>query len=161
MIHTAFSTERRIYCYKVMSFGLKNAVATYQRLISKMFLKLMGVIVEAYINDMVIKSRRAQDHIRDASEVFKVFRRFRMKLNPLKYAFRVSSGQFLGHIVSRCEIEPSPTQVKTLSQIEELKTVRDVQSLAGKVAALSWFISKMFDRCKPFFCCIKQSLTLE
>ena len=100
-IHTAFITERGIYCYKVMPFGLKNAGATYQRLINKMFLRLMGETVEAYIDDMVIKSRRAQDHIRDAGEVFEVFRKFRMKLNPLKCAFEVSSGQFLGHVVSK------------------------------------------------------------
>ena len=55
-IHTAFVTERGIYCYKVMPFGLKNAGATYQRLISKMFLRLMGETFEPYINDMVIKS---------------------------------------------------------------------------------------------------------
>ena len=84
-----------------------------------------------------------------------------MKLNPLKYAFEVSSGQFLGQIISRHGIEPNSTQMKTLSQIEELKTTRDVQSLAGKVATLSRFISKMSDRCKPFFCFIKQSSTLE
>ena len=110
---------------------------------------------------MVIKSRKAQDHIRDASEVFEVFQKFRMKLNPLKCAFGVSSRQFLGHIVSKRGIEPSPTQVKTLSQIQEPKIVRDVQSLTGKVAALSRFISKMSDKCKPFFRCIKQSSTLE
>ena len=109
-----------------MPFGLKNARATYQILINKMFLRLMGVTVEAYIDDTVIKSRKAQDHIRDANKVFEIFRQFRMKLNPMKCAFRVSSGQVLWHIVSKWGIEPSPTQVKTLSQIEELKTVRDV-----------------------------------
>ena len=66
-----------------------------------MFLKLMGVMVEAYIDDIVIKSQRVQDHIRDASEVFEIFRQFRMKLNPMKCTFEVSSGQFLGHIVSK------------------------------------------------------------
>ena len=60
IIHIAFITERGIYCYKVMPFGLKNARDTYQRLISKMFLRLMEVTVEAYIDDMVIKIRRAQ-----------------------------------------------------------------------------------------------------
>ena len=78
-----------------------------------------------------------------------------MKLNPLKCAFGVSLGQFLGHVVSKRGIEPNPTQVKSLSAIQEPKTVRDVQSLAGKIAALGRFISKMSDRCKPFFQCIK------
>ena len=91
-IHTTFVTERGIYCYKVMPFRLKNAGATYQRLINKMFFGLMGVTVEAYIDDMVIKIRKVQDHVRDASKVFEIFRQFRMKLNPLKCAFGVSSG---------------------------------------------------------------------
>ena len=82
MIHTSFVTEKGIYCYKVMPFGLKNAGTTYQRLISKMFLRLMGVTVKAYIDDMVIKIRRARDHIQDTSEVFAILKTFRMKLNP-------------------------------------------------------------------------------
>ena len=103
-----------------MPFGLKNARATYQRLISKIFLRLMGETVKAYIDDMVLKSQRAQNYIGDATEVFEVFRKFWMKLNPSKCAFGVSSGQFLGHIVSKRGIEPSPTKVKTLSQIQEI-----------------------------------------
>lgn len=100
-IHTTFITERGIYYYKVMSFGLKNEGATYQRLINNMFFKLIGVKVEAYIDDLVIKSKEAKNHIRDASKVFEIFKQFKMKLNPLKCAFGVSSGQFLGHIVSK------------------------------------------------------------
>lgn len=60
-----FITERGLYCYKVMSFGLKNVGATYQRLINKMFAKLIGRKVEAYIDDMVIKIRKSKDHIED------------------------------------------------------------------------------------------------
>ena len=138
-----------------MPFGLKNAGATYQRLINKIFSKHIGKKVEAYIDDMVIKSKKSGDHISDIEEIFEIFRKFRMKLNPLKCAFGVSSGQFLGHVVSKRGIEPNPTQVKSLSSIQEPKTVRDVQSLAGKIAALGRFISKMSDRCKPFFHCIK------
>lgn len=116
----------------MMPFGLKNVGATYQRLISKMFLGLIRVTMEAYIEDMVIKSRKAHDHIRDATEVFEIFRRFKMKLNPLKYAFGVSFGQLFGHIVSRRRIEPSSTQVKTLSQIEEPKIVQMFRASPGK-----------------------------
>lgn len=100
-IDTAFITEREIFYYKVIPFGLKNARATYQRLINKMFFELIGMMVEAYIEDMVIKSKKANDHIEDVAKVFEVFRRFRMKLNPLKCAFRVSLGQILGHIMSK------------------------------------------------------------
>ena len=118
-------------------------------------------MVEAYIDDMVIKSNKAQDHNENVDEVFKIFQKFRMKLNPLKCAFRVSFGQFLGHVVSKRGVELRPTQIKTLSKRQKPRTVTDVQSLAGKVAALSRFISKLSDRCKPFFWSIKQSTTLE
>ena len=117
-IHFAFIIERGIYCYKVMLFCLKNVGATCQRLINNMFFKLMGDTVEAYIDNMVIKSKVAKNHIRDTSEVFEIFRQFKIKLNPLKCGFGLSSGQLLGHIVSKRGIEPSPMQVKTLSQIE-------------------------------------------
>ena len=131
-IHTDFITERGIYCYKVMPFGLKNAGAIYQRLINKMFFKLLGSTVEAYIDDMVVKSKIARDHLQDIDEVFGIFRKFRMKLNPLKCAFRVSSSQFLVYIISRRGIEPIPTQVKMLSEIEEPRIVRDVRVLLGR-----------------------------
>ena len=83
-IHTAFITEGGLYCYKVMPFGLKNAGATYQRLINQMFSKHIGKNVKVYIDDMVIKSKKLKDHVEDKEEIFEVFWKFRMKLNPLK-----------------------------------------------------------------------------
>ena len=73
-IHTTFITKKGVYYYKVMSFGLKNARATYQRLINNMFFKLMGFTVKAYIEDMLIKSKEAKNYIRDANKVFKIFK---------------------------------------------------------------------------------------
>ena len=73
IIHTAFITERGLYCYKGMSFGLKNAGATYHRLINWMFSKHIGKKVEAYIDNMVIKSNKSKDHIEDMEEIFGVF----------------------------------------------------------------------------------------
>ncbi|MCV5002857.1 reverse transcriptase family protein, partial [Escherichia coli] len=61
--HTAFITDRGLYCYKVMPFGLKNAGATYQRLVNKIFSELLGVSMEVYIDDMLVKSAKAQDHV--------------------------------------------------------------------------------------------------
>ncbi|XP_059630183.1 uncharacterized protein LOC132273181 [Cornus florida] len=78
-----------------------------------------------------------------------------MKLNPSKCSFAVSSGQFLGHIVNKRGIEVSPTQAKALMQNQELKTRREVQVLTGQIAALSRFISRLLDKCKPFFDAIK------
>ena len=75
-IHIAFIAERGLYCYKVMSFGLKNVGATYQRLINRMFSKHIGKKVEAYIDDMVIKSKKSKDHVSDMEENFEIFRKF-------------------------------------------------------------------------------------
>ena len=69
-IHTTFIIDRGLYCYKVMSFGLKNVEATYQRLINRMFNKFIGKKVEAYIDDMVIKSKKSRDHVEDMDEIF-------------------------------------------------------------------------------------------
>ena len=74
------------------AFRTEKCGSYLQRLINKMFLKLMGVTVEACIDDMVIKIQKAEDHICDASEVFEIFRQFKMKLNPIKCDFGVSSG---------------------------------------------------------------------
>ena len=75
-IHTAFITKKGLYCYKVMPFGSKNAGATYQRLINQMFSKHIGKKVEAYIDDMVIKSKNSKDHVSDMEEIFGIFRKF-------------------------------------------------------------------------------------
>ena len=89
-------------------------------------MSILGKKVEAYIDDMVIKSKKSKDHVKDMEEIFEIFQKFWMKLNPLKCAFGVSSEQFLGNVVSKRGIEPNPTQVKSLLEIEEQRTVRDV-----------------------------------
>ena len=80
-----------------------------------------------------------------------------MRLNPAKCAFDVSSGQFLGRIVTKCGIEANPTQLESISGLDTPKSARDVQMLTGKTAALSRFISRMSDRCEPFFKSIKKN----
>ncbi|XP_059668774.1 uncharacterized protein LOC132313851 [Cornus florida] len=148
---TSFVTERRTYCYKVMSFGLKNAGATYLRLISKIFKSQMGRTVESYINDMVVKSKKKNDHLAHLQDVFDMLRQYGIKLNLAKYSFGVSSGQFLGHVVNHRGIEASRAQVEALIRNAEPKTTKEVQALTGQIVALSQFISKLSDRCKPFF----------
>jgi hypothetical protein len=97
---TSFITSRELFCYKVIPFGLKNAGATYQRLMNRMFLDQIGKNIEVYINDMLIKSKEEDDHLKDLEETFKTLRKYQMKLNPSKCAFGVSSGKFLGFMVS-------------------------------------------------------------
>ncbi|GFS37316.1 hypothetical protein Acr_00g0051350 [Actinidia rufa] len=109
-------------------FGLKNAGATYQRLVNKMFKEQIGKTMEVYIDDMLVKSLRSSDHIGHLEEAFSILRRHRMMLNPSKCIFGVSSGKFLGFLVTKRGIE-----------------------LTGRVAALNRFVSKSADKCLPFF----------
>ncbi|KAL2505477.1 Ribonuclease H [Abeliophyllum distichum] len=96
---TAFRTPKGIYCYKVMPFGLKNAGATYQRAMQKVFDDMMHKQVECYVDDLVVKTKKREDHLQDLQDVFKRLRRYQLKMNPLKCAFGVTSGKFLGFIV--------------------------------------------------------------
>ncbi|KAK1575844.1 hypothetical protein Q3G72_008838 [Acer saccharum] len=109
---TAFVTERGIFCYKVMPFGLKNAGATYQRLVNKMFAKMLGSTMEVYIDDMLVKSLVAQQHIDHLRQSFDVLDQYGMKLNPTKCSFGVSSGKFLGYLVSQRGVEANPDQIR-------------------------------------------------
>ena len=97
---TSFVTRQGTYCYRVMPFGLKNAGATYQRLVNRMFQKQIGTSMEVYIDDMLVKSTTAELHIAHLSEAFQILREYNMKLNPAKCAFGVSVGKFLGFIVN-------------------------------------------------------------
>ncbi|XP_058218439.1 uncharacterized protein LOC131329357 [Rhododendron vialii] len=96
---TAFISPRGTYCYKVVSFSLKNAGATFQRSITRMFPGMLGKKVEAYIDDLVCRSRFARDHLRDLGEVFAVLKQRKLRLNAEKCAFGVSSGKFLGYMM--------------------------------------------------------------
>ena len=84
-----------------MPFGLKNVGATYQRLVNKIFHDLLGKTMKVYIDDMLVKSLRAKDHIEHLKQSFEVLRKYNMKLNPTKYVFGVALGKFLGYIVTK------------------------------------------------------------
>ncbi|KAL5541984.1 hypothetical protein UlMin_009694 [Ulmus minor] len=109
--HTAFLTNQGLYCYKVMPFGLKNAGATYQRLVNKMFKDQIGKTMEVYVDDMLVKSLKTEEHIQNLKETFEILRRYKMKLNPSKCAFGVSSGKFLGFMVNHRGIEANPAKI--------------------------------------------------
>ena len=105
---TTFITPRGAYCYKVMPFGLKNAGATYQRMMTTMFRNQIGKTVEVYIDDMLVKSVRKEDHLVHLREAFEILRRDELRLNASKCLFGVRSGKFLGHIISSRGIEANP-----------------------------------------------------
>jgi ribosomal protein L16/L10AE len=147
----AFITPTGIYCYRVMPFGLKNAGATYQRMVTGMFGHVIGKTVEACIDDMLIKSKRKSSHVEDLREVLEILRATKLRLNATKCLFGVSSGKFLGHMISYNGVEANPDQISALLNLQPPKDAKQVQRLMGMIAALGWFISRSADRCRPFF----------
>ncbi|GKB27784.1 reverse transcriptase domain-containing protein [Tanacetum coccineum] len=98
---TAFFTGEGVFCYRKMPFGLKNARATYQRLVDKVFHNQIGRNLKAYVNDMVIKSIFKEEMLADIKEAFERFRSINMKLNPKKCSFGVEEVPFLGHLITK------------------------------------------------------------
>ncbi|GKV24229.1 hypothetical protein SLEP1_g33864 [Rubroshorea leprosula] len=148
---TSFYAGDEIYCYVMMPFGLKNAGATYQKMVTIVFRAQIGKNLEVYVDDIVVKSRKAEDHLVDLDETFNNLRKNRMQLNPAKCIFGVESGKFLGFMVSRKGIEVNPEKIRAIADMEPPKSVKDIQRLTGRVAALHRFISKSADKCLPFF----------
>ena len=152
---TAFITSQGLYCYKVMPIGLKNAGATYQRLVNKMFCKQIVRNMEVNVDDMLVKSKEEFAHLDDLKETFVTLRKYKMKLNPSKCAFGVASGKFLGFMVSQRGIEANPEKVQAILNMALSKTVKEVQKLTGRIEALNMFVSKAMDKCLPFFKTLK------
>ena len=154
---TSFVTAQGTYCYQVMPFGLKNAGATYQRLINRMFQKQIGATMEVYIDDMLVKSTKSDLHIAHLSEAFQILRNYNMKLNPAKCAFGVSAGKFLGFIVNHRGIEVNPDKIRAVLDMPSPSRIKEVQRLTWRIAALSRFVSRVSDKCQPFFQVLKKA----
>ena len=102
---TVFITKEGLYCYKIIPFGLKNAGATYQRLVNKAFPDKIGRSIKVYVDDMLVKSSTIEQHIEDLADTFASLRLYNMRMNPKKYTFGVVAGKFLGFMVSQKGIE--------------------------------------------------------
>jgi hypothetical protein len=146
---TAFITPFGAYCYTTMSFGLKNAGATYQRAIQACFKRQLNKNVEAYADDVVVKTRNSSTLIDDLEETFASLREYHWKLNPNKCVFGVPSGKLLGFIISQCGIEANPKKISTITSMKAPTSIKDVQKLTGCMAALNRFISRLGDRGLP------------
>nr|XP_043639225.1 uncharacterized protein LOC122610294 [Erigeron canadensis] len=141
-----------------MPFGLKNAGATYQRLIDRTFQHQVGRNIEAYVDDIVLKSHEENAMIADIQETFKTLRGINMKLNPSKCSFGMEEGKFLGHIVTARGIKANLKKIQAVIDIPSPRTMKQVQSLNGKLASLARFLSKAADRSLPFFKTLKGCL---
>ena len=119
----------RNYHYKVMPFGLKNAGSTYQRMMTRMFEPQLGKNIEVYIDDMVVKSKVEYEHVNDLRDIFEILRKHKLRLNAFKCSFGISSGKFLGYIVTHCGIEVNPDQIKAINNLQLPQNPKEVQKL--------------------------------
>ena len=157
-IKTSFITPFCAYCYTTMSFGLKNARATYQRAIQQcLHDEIRDDLVEAYVDDVVVKTRDAGSLVDNLDRTIKDLNKYKWKLNPKSCIFGVPSGLLLSNIVSRDDIRPNPSKVKAVLDMRPPKKVKDIQKLTGCMAALSCFISRLGEKGLPFFKLLKAS----
>ena len=152
---TAFITPYGPFCFNTMPFGLKNAGATYQRMIQTCLEKQIGKTVEAYVDDVVIKTKHVESLVDDLRLTFDNLRTYDIWLNPEKCIFSVPAEKLLRFIVSNRAIEANPAKIRVLSQLAIPTDLKQVQKLAGCVAgcvaALSRFISRWGEKALPLY----------
>ena len=148
---TAFITPFGAFCYVSMPFGLKSAQATYQQCMQNCLHDQIGRNVHAYVDDIMVKSRKAETLITDLQETFDNLRVYKMMLNPAKCVFGVPAGKLLGFLVSEQGIEANPEKIKVITSLAKPACINDVQHLAGRIAALSRFISQLGEKAIPLY----------
>jgi hypothetical protein len=155
--NTAFRVPGAVglFGYVVMTFGLKNASATYQRAMNYIFHDLIGKLVDIYIDDVVVKSTLVEGHLGDVRQVLEQTRRFELKMNPKKCAFDVSAGQFLGFLVHERGIEIGLKSQEAVKRMVPPTTKKELQQLIGKINFVRWFISNLSERIEPFMELVK------
>jgi hypothetical protein len=148
---TTFIAPFRIFCYTKMAFRLKNGGTTYQKCVHTILESQIRRNVEAYIDDIVVKSGKRGDLLSDLEETFGNLRKFRMMLNSKKCVFGVSSGKLLRYMVSSRGIDANPKKVEAIDKLQPSRMRKEIQKLADMMAALSRFISKLGEWGMPFY----------
>nr|ABA98801.1 retrotransposon protein, putative, unclassified [Oryza sativa Japonica Group] len=139
-----------LFEWVVITFGLKSAGATYQRAMNYIYHDLIDWLVEVYIDDVVVKSKEVEDHIADSRKVFERTRKYGLKMNPTKYVFGVSTGQFLGFLVHERGIEVTQRSVNAIKKIQPPENKTELQEMIGKINFVRRFISNLSGRLEPF-----------
>jgi hypothetical protein len=147
----SFITDLGVFYYNVMPFDLKNAGATYQRMMDKVFAEMRGKEVEVYIDDMIIKTKDGEDPSKDLESVFQRLRRYNLRLNPLKCTFGMEARKFLGFMLTSRGIEANLDKCRAILDMASPNLVKDVQRLTRRIAALSCFLPASAKRCLPMF----------
>lgn len=117
--------------------------------------------MEEYADDMLVKSLQAEDHLTHLSEMFDILRKYKMKLNPNKYAFGVLFGKFLGFMVNWCGIKANPNRIRAVVEMEPPQAVKEVQWLIRRITTLNCFVYKATNKCLPFFKILKKTSDFE
>nr|CBG76438.1 OO_Ba0013J05-OO_Ba0033A15.25 [Oryza officinalis] len=154
---TAFITPVGTYCYTTMPFGLKNAGPTFQRTTRISLGSQTGRNVEAYVDDLVVKTRNQETLLSDLAETFESLRSARIKLNPEKCVFDVPTGKLLGFLNSARGIEANPEKIRAIEWMRTPSKLKDVHCVTGCMAALSQFISRLGEKALPQFKLLKRS----
>jgi hypothetical protein len=154
---TSFITPFGTYHYQMMPFGLKNAGATFQQCMRHVFGELIGNIIEAYVDDIIVKSKKTGDLVPDLTEVFAKLRQHRVKLNPEKCIFGIPRGMLLDFVMSERGIEANPEKISTIMDMGPIKNLKGVQRVMGCLTALSHFIRRLGERSLPLYKPMKKS----
>src|ERR1041385_3354973 len=149
--HTSFITPYGVFCYQTMPFGLKNAGATYQRMMQACLRDQISRNVQVYVDDILIKTYSANTLLDDLRETFAALNKYIIKLNPKKCAFGFPAGKLLAYMVSARGIEANPEKVQAIARMQEPTNITGVQQLTGKLAAQSRFICRLGERTLPFY----------
>ena len=137
---TIFRTPIGNFYYTTMPFVLKIVGATYQSMMTAIFHDMMHHELEDYVDDIVVKSRRQGDHVKVLRKVFERCKLFKLRINPLKCAFGVSVGKFLGFLVHSRGIDMDPAKATAIVTMKPLATVKELKSFLGKVSYIRRFI---------------------
>jgi hypothetical protein len=140
-----------------MPEGLKKAGGSFSRMTTRVLHSQIGRNVLTYVDDIIVKSMKQENHIADLQEIFANFRQAGLKLNPEKCVFGVKKGKFLGCLVSTKGIEAYPSKIEAILRMELPSTKKGAQRLAGRLASLNRFISRSAERNLPFLEILKSA----
>jgi len=161
MEKTTFITLWGTFCYKAMSFGLKNAGGTYQRAMVTLFHDMMHKEIEVYVDDMIAKSESEEEHLVNLKKLFERLRKYKLRLNPSECTFGVKSGKLLGFIVSQRGIEVDPEKVRVILEMPHPCTEKQVRGFLGILNYIARFISQLTATCEPIFKLLRKNQVVE
>jgi hypothetical protein len=158
---TSFITPFGTFCFLRMPEGLKNVGCTFSKMIAIVLHPQLRRNILAYVDDIVVKSIQRRDHIGDLAETLANLRATNLRLNPEKCVFDIHKGKVLGCLVSTKGIEANPDKIKALIEMQDSVSVKDVQKLTKRVAALNKFIPRAAEKSLPFFQVLRSSKNFQ